>query len=758
MDLNFLLLIITILVNVILAFFVYLNNPKSATNIIYGLLSIVTSVWLVVFYLPLIPVFSQTSLFLIRLSLFFAVPQVILFFLLSKTIPSEKLQLGRKGQIFISLWTLFVMGITISPFAFTRVEIINSSPQPIPGPGLPIFAVTVIFFSLFSIYNLVKRFLRSKGLLKEQIRYVMFGILLMLGLLITTVLLPVAIFQSSIFVPLAPLYTLIFLGATGYSIIRHKLFDIRLVVARAVAYTLLVVILGIFYTGTVIIATSLFLGSLSFTSQIVLYTTLTLIVSFTFHPLRSYLEKITDKIFFKGKYDSQELLFGLTKTMATTLRLGSVTEGILLRLVPEMRISKAAFVLVEKGKVTHVNSTGFDKKTKFTGIDILSLLETEKILFVDDLKNSKLKRIMQELEASVSVPLIVREGELGVLLLGHKLSGEIYTDQDLDLLKILSPEISIAIQNAKAYEEIKQFNIKLAKEVERATSDLVHANEKLKELDKLKDEFMSIASHELRTPMTAIKSYVWLSLHGKTQEKDPKVRSYLDRVFESSERMISMINDMLNVNRIETGRMKLDIIPISVWKVAEQVKEELAARAAESGLEIIIKKDNIVPLLMSDKDKLIEIFTNLIGNSIKFTHKGGKITVAARKTGTAVEVQVSDTGVGIAKENLDKLFKKYGKLNESYATASPSTGTGLGLYITKQYLEKMGGKIGADSIQGKGTTFTFSLPIAAGKDLLLHEREEVQPSGVILNPRLAKDPKFLKEVVKAEISRTPKKS
>jgi signal transduction histidine kinase len=361
---------------------------------------------------------------------------------------------------------------------------------------------------------------------------------------------------------------------------------------------------------------------------------------------------------------------------------------------------------------------------------------------------------LDKIGVEIVVPLVVKGRLSGAMFLGEKLSQDIYSNADIRFLEILSHQAALSLENAKLYEEQKLYGVRLTKEVERATGDLRHANERLKELDKLKDEFMSIASHELRTPMTAIKSYVWLILHGKHEEKDPKVRDYLGRVYDSSERMIAMINDMLNVSRIETGRLQLDIVPVSVWKVAEQVKDDLSARAGEAGVEVIVKKDKLAPLVMSDKDKLAEIFTNLIGNALKFTRKGGKVTVDAQKTDNMVQVSVADTGVGIAKENIGKLFRKYGRLNESYATASASTGTGLGLYITKQYLEKMGGKISIESELGRGTTFTFSLPIATGKDLAKHEKEEEKPTGVILNPKLAKKLGLQREAVKTELSRT----
>ena len=120
-----------------------------------------------------------------------------------------------------------------------------------------------------------------------------------------------------------------------------------------------------------------------------------------------------------------------------------------------MKISKTAFVLIDKGRITHVENAGFDKNVKFVSTDILSLLEKEEHLFIEEVKNKKIKKIMYDMGVMVSVPLLAGKKELGVFLLGHKLSGEIYTDQDIRLLEILAPEISIGIENAKAYEEIR---------------------------------------------------------------------------------------------------------------------------------------------------------------------------------------------------------------------------------------------------------------------------------------------------------------
>jgi len=747
---DLIILFITVLINSALAFLVYKNNPKSVTNIIFGLLSFSIIGWLITVYLSLLPELISSSLFWIRLGLVFAVPFTTLFLLLAYTFPDIKLGFSKKVIYILGIISSVLMINNISPFAFTRLDIVNNSPNPVPGPGLAPFVIFVVSSYGTALYFLIKRFKSSVGLEKEQLRFFMTGLLVMLGLIIVTIMIPVVFFRSSYFLVFAPLYTLVFLGSTAYAIIRHKLFDIRLVVARAAAYAILATFLFILYVSAATFLASVFTNTTATLSQLLLFGIMALIVGYTFNPIRSILEKFTDKIFYRAGYDSSELLSALTKIMATTLGLNSLMERLLVKMLPEMRISKGAFVLVEKGKMDGHKAIGFGKKVEFVGTDIISLLEENKILLVDEVEKKKIKKTMQDLDTTVCVPLKVGDDELGILLLGHKLSGEIYSDQDIKVLQILSPEISIAIQNAKAYEEIRKFNITLQREIEKATAELRNANEKLKDLDKLKDEFMSIASHELRTPMTAIKSYVWLSLHGKIAEKDPKVRDYLNKVYDSSERMIAMINDMLNVSRIETGRIQLEIVPVSVYKVADQVKDDLTARADEAGVKVVINKETVVPNVLADRDKLIEIFTNLVGNSLKFTKKGGEIAVAAKKTGNMVEVSVADTGVGISKENLPKLFKKYGKLGESYATVSPTTGTGLGLYITKQYLEKMDGYIKVDSVLGKGTTFTFALPMATGKELAHIEEDEDKPIGIVFNPEFLKQSKEAQKIAEQQ--------
>jgi len=738
MNLKFVSLIISIAVSILLAILVYKNNPKSATNFIFALLGGVTAVWLVVYYLPLFPIFFDLSLLLIRLSVFLAVPQVFLFFLLANTLPKESLQPKKKLLFAIGAWSAFVMLVTISPYTFTEVKIINNSPHPTPGPALPLFSVTAVFFSVVAIYTLMRRSKKSFGREKEQLRYVMFGILLMLGLIISTILIPVALFRTNIFVPFAPLYTLIFLSFTAYAIIRHRLFDIRLVVARAVAYTLLVGVIGLVYTGTILFATTLFFQTAVNIQQIVLYGLLTLTVAFTFQPLRSVFENLTDRFLYKDRYDSSELLANLTRIMASTLRLDELTHGILEQLVEKIKISKVAFILMEGKKIYDVKSEGYDSPPEFSEDDIFKISSQGRILVFEELDEGEIREVLRRLDLEVSSPLITESETIGILICGSKESGEIYSAVDLKVFEILAPEAAVAIQNAKAYEEIKRFSVTLQEEVTKATHNLRIANEKLKELDKLKDEFVSLASHELRTPMTVIKSYLWMLLSGRGGELADKQKQYASIAYSSTDRLIKLVNDMLNVSRIESGRLTLEPKAIDIAQLVADVVIEVKPRAEELGIEISQKAPAKLAQVLGDQDKIKEVLLNLIGNSLKFTPSGGKVTVSLRQKNGFVETEVSDTGRGIAKDDLSKLFQKFGLIDGTYqAVKQDSKGTGLGLYISRSIVELHGGKIWADSSGvGKGAKFTFTLKVFNKADLEKFEKEkEGKPQiGIIHSP------------------------
>jgi signal transduction histidine kinase len=262
----------------------------------------------------------------------------------------------------------------------------------------------------------------------------------------------------------------------------------------------------------------------------------------------------------------------------------------------------------------------------------------------------------------------------------------------------------------QAYRELEQLNQTLEQRVQQRTRELQTANEKLQELDRLKSTFVSIVSHELRTPMTSIKGYVENMLDGLAGALTDKQSRSLERVKHNIDRLTRMINELLDLSRIEAGRMELRLAPVSLLDVAAEVVESYQAAAREKSVTLRAAPRQNLPLVNGDADKLNRILTNLVHNAIKFTPQGGKIRVEVRAQDEAyIETSVIDSGCGIPSGELDKVFDKF---YWSESVPVETRGAGLGLAIAKNLVELHGGTIRVDSAVGRGTCFSFTIPVA----------------------------------------------
>ncbi|OGK31835.1 hypothetical protein A3I56_01060 [Candidatus Roizmanbacteria bacterium RIFCSPLOWO2_02_FULL_43_10] len=305
-----------------------------------------------------------------------------------------------------------------------------------------------------------------------------------------------------------------------------------------------------------------------------------------------------------------------------------------------------------------------------------------------------------KIESFVLLPIVFAHKVLGVLILAlHKNSDDLSRSEKETLNEVIDV-VGIALEQARIYADLKQ------------------ANKRLKELDKMKDDFVSIASHELRTPMTAIKSYLWMALAGKGGPLREKQKYYLNRSYTSTDRLIKLVNNMLTISRIESGRISLTFSRVNILQLAQEVYEEVKPRADE--LKLSVKISNHVddmgskrkPFVIADKDKVKEVLFNFIGNSFKFTPEGGTITVYFSYENDCITTSVTDTGQGIDVKDLPTLFTKFGMIAGSYVSNKKASGTGLGLYISKSIIDLHGGEIkGTSEGIGKGATFSFSLPL-----------------------------------------------
>ncbi|MFA6198632.1 MAG: ATP-binding protein [Patescibacteria group bacterium] len=303
----------------------------------------------------------------------------------------------------------------------------------------------------------------------------------------------------------------------------------------------------------------------------------------------------------------------------------------------------------------------------------------------------------------IAMPIRIEEEVIGVIVYLIQKSKTEISEDEVQMMEALADQMGIVTRNVRLVEQMSDAN-----------KQLESANSHLKQLDTAKNEFISIASHQLRTPLTGIKGYLSMIVGGDYGKVPKALNELMVQLLEQSERMIRLVNMFLNVSKIEAGRFTLTKKPTQMEDLINSEIAELIKVADEKGLKVEFKEPKkVLPPVMVDADKLKDVILNLVDNAIKYTEKG-KITVTAEQTDGHVKVAIKDTGRGIPKEDVDRLFSKFVR-GENIAQVQPD-GSGLGLYIAKRIVDSHGGKIWVESDGlGKGSSFIFQIPIEAAQ-------------------------------------------
>ncbi len=250
-----------------------------------------------------------------------------------------------------------------------------------------------------------------------------------------------------------------------------------------------------------------------------------------------------------------------------------------------------------------------------------------------------------------------------------------------------------------------------AKMLIRRDLELTRANEKLHELDELKSNFLSVVAHQLRTPLSGIKWTVNMILNGEMGELNTEQKSFLMKSYESNDRMITLVNDMLGADHIESGKLKYDFISTQISDLLDNVLYDMLPSANKKNLHIeFSNKNSSLPKVHIDTEKIRAVFQNLLENAIKYTPVGGKIEIGFKVVDGFIEISITDTGIGIPSDQSKNIFNRFFRAQN--AIKMETDGSGLGLFITKAIVERHGGKIWFKSDLGKGSSFIFTVPIA----------------------------------------------
>ncbi len=285
----------------------------------------------------------------------------------------------------------------------------------------------------------------------------------------------------------------------------------------------------------------------------------------------------------------------------------------------------------------------------------------------------------------------------------------LFVDEELFTVIVIATLIFASVAGFLLIKSVRQEFLQRL-EIEKLATSLEKANKRLKVLDQLKSEFVSIASHQLRSPLTSVRGYASMLLEGSYGKLNDKTKDAVERIAESSRMMALSVEDYLNVSRIQAGNMKYELADFNLADTASHIVDDVRRDAIKRGLVLSFKTDMVkTGIVHADKGKTMQILHNLINNSIKYTPKGS-ITVFAHDSGKKIMIDVIDTGIGMSKETIESIFGKFERAKN--ANEVNVTGTGLGLYVAQKMAQEMGGEIEAFSDgEGKGSTFRLILPL-----------------------------------------------
>ncbi len=700
--------IISALTQFVIALFVLIQNKKNATNIIFSLLSLFLIIWvLLTFYFNINPR-TEGGILIVRLTMATVVIQNTLFFFFGKVFPRSKINFSISNCIFL-LFSAVTFSAALSPFLFIGLELTSISASPIPGPAMPVFLIHAIVAISGGFKALGKKDVAFNKSHRAQIKFIKLAAIVLWVVVPITNLIFTLVFKTLLFTLFSPIYSLAFSSVIAYAIVKQKLFDIRLIVARSVVYGLVLLTLSLMYSTIIFGLSLLFYGNATTqpTTQQLSNIALAVFLAFTFQYLKRFFDKLTSRVFFRDLYSSEEFLSALGKELSERRDLTALLQNSLVLVSSTLKANRASLIVLDKDQTRILKTSSVNSKGKsLPTFDMLNKFNNDLLSSHDEIRSDSLKyKQMEKYDLDIILRLGEKENVTGYLLLDVKSGGNSYTAQDLQVLEIASKQLAVAIQNARYVSQIAEFNKTLQGEIKRATSKLEKSNEKLRHLDEAKDEFVSMASHQLRTPLTTIKGYLSMLLEGDAGEITKLQQKFVSEAFTSTQRMVYLISDLLNVSRISTGKFVLNETTVDFAKIVEGEIAQMRRTAKTKNIKLEYKKPNNLPQLTLDKTKVSQVVMNFIDNALFYTPKNGKITVELSETNNYIELTVTDNGIGVPKFEQHQLFTKFFRA-ENAREARPD-GTGLGLYMAKKVIIAQGGSIILESEEGKGSTFGF---------------------------------------------------
>lgn len=706
-------LVLVIITNAIISYFVIFDKKKSLQKIGFLLITLSTSLWAVSNYIVenddyKIAFIGSRFAYLLGLMATLSVWYFSLYF--PKKYAIKKIE----KYIFIPI-ILFTVAISGTSFVASDIVVSSTEATAIKSGSLYApYAIVLVLLFFSSIAHFLRSYRDSNLTEKQQIKFTLIGIIFGFSWIFgTAVAIPslVGNWQISLFSSVGVTFLTSFVA---YAMLKHQLFDIRAAFARASAYVLVLGFTVVIYTFVVfgLFEKVLLVDLENETLLRAIYISFAVVTALIFQNTKSYFDRITSKIFYRDSYDPQQLYDELSNLMVTTYQIEQLADRSAEIIEKHLKVQYCTYY-IESASRQHLFGTKRDGVLVHADTLFETLKNEKSIVVTGSEKNKEHKKTLPKLVYDAEIGLIAKVSTtnqyIGILMLGEKKSGSKFSKIDLKVIDIVVDQLALAFENAVRFEQISMFNITLQQKINDATQELRSSNTKLQELDEAKDEFISMASHQLRTPLTSVKGYVSMVLEGDAGEINDQQKQLLNQAFFSSQRMVYLISDLLNVSRLKTGKFVIESQEIYLPDIVEEEMQQLIETAKSRKLELFYEKPSEFPVVMLDETKTRQIIMNFIDNAIYYTPAGGKIEVELSATSHSIDFRVIDNGLGVPKKDQQHLFTKFFRAGN--AKKARPDGTGLGLFMAKKVVVAQGGAIIFKSQEGKGSTFGFTFQL-----------------------------------------------
>lgn len=412
----------------------------------------------------------------------------------------------------------------------------------------------------------------------------------------------------------------------------------------------------------------------------------------------------------------------LSRAISTTLEEEQIFQRIEASHLEELGFEKTCVFLWNEGQKTFVTKMHLGYlKDEFGQIKsatdlqetYLDLIKNERSISSSSLQDNvmlgdQIKEVFK-VDSFIISPVLPKEGYKGILFVGTENIDTVISEGDEELVTILANQLGQALENARLFESTWRAQQNLEKKVEERTQELTRALNELKAVSKRKTDFISSVSHELRTPLTSIKGYAAILLSEKLGKIPAEIRERLDKINRHSDELAHLVNDLLDIARIESGRIIMKKEFVNLKNIVEEVVDLLSVQFKERQIDFSFNIPEDANIILADRSQIGRVFINIIGNAIKFTPQKGKVTIGSHKLDKAIQIDIVDTGCGIPEEAQEVVFEEF------YRVENPINqevkGTGLGLALVRRIVEAHNGKIWVKSKINTGSTFSFTLPI-----------------------------------------------